>query len=586
MKLNKIVQYLEECNHDALILTSKAESDNLLINELCLRFNNLVNLNNPQSSDCVRKNLELFNELDILMSRVIGNSANFLIAQYKGLLVCVFQYVSSADFIYFPSENIVYKICHATNNLVYHALKLLRKELLTTSHIDQTKCGGIIVAHARPYHFFYDTALMIECILCCSDLLEDKIVFQFLSSDFIDLEKLNLPIKHSVVIDWNNLNKRAIAQNEYYIKIGLNFGHNALNKNFIDLSKSFDNRMMEAYRNTDINSALYDNINKKKNLGYFILWFGITGDKRSWIEQIDAAVELCFSLSQIHQVCLLVDGVTKSMSATEDDVQNLTKNDKVVLSKLRAKLRLQNFNRAVSAISLIGANSEEKLKISQLVDFHVSNEGTGSFWVSRVAQKMGVLHLSQAFHTYAFYQHIQHHSTIYPIERVKDIPNNKVAIDYISYSIPTKDFMEYVKLNFPIIFEQDYHDWCKFYTKNIHNLQVKDLFINLYTSINNDPQIYLDFIQDNKLTATYTLKVRAYIDFIDSTSSGLAKLYFDFGQGFSEVHSEKFTLSEMSNGFIEFSTPINQPIYNLRFDPIDANCEMVVKGVFYKIIEV
>jgi hypothetical protein len=115
------------------------------------------------------------------------------------------------------------------------------------------------------------------------------------------------------------------------------------------------------------------------------IWIGITGQKRSWIEQVDGYVNIIKQLSGMYSsISVFVDGWTNyelDISVTKEDVDIF--ND--------IKNQLSTFS-SVQIISLINKDYKDKIKYANSCDYFIANSGTGCMVPFAICNKKGVIH--------------------------------------------------------------------------------------------------------------------------------------------------------------------------------------------------
>lgn len=127
--------------------------------------------------------------------------------------------------------------------------------------------------------------------------------------------------------------------------------------------------------------------------GHVALWIGVTGQKRSWLDQVYGYCELIKSfMAKFVYVTVYVDGITaphgKEVEVAEDEW---------VFDKIRKEFIGE---KAVKFISVIGKDYSVKIENCAKIDFFVANAGTGSIVPLRICKKPGVLHSNDSI--YAF----------------------------------------------------------------------------------------------------------------------------------------------------------------------------------------
>jgi hypothetical protein len=422
--------------------------------------------------------------------------------------------------------------------------------------------GGLIASHGRPAHFFYDTALGIQS-LYENNLLSDVTIYQMQGSQFLKFEQLYEDIQSisSEELDFRKLNSLSSNKNKFFFKIGLFYGYGDKEKN--NKIEAFDLKLTELSKKRP--NLLTKKLQKIKSEGYFIIWYGITTDKRRWIEQEQAIITLAEMLENLgEKICLIVDGWTSPHNKTSSDDNQISK-DLQIFDEINAKLPNK-----VLCLSIIGALPIEKVAIANLIDFHITNGGTGSIYPSRIAKKNGILHIANSSRRMTK-EHIHNNSLFVPESFVTDMPcKESLREDYISYSIEPETF-------------------CKFYLEYTkkqqeHHLTITD-FINCtakksrhyeFESLNNDPMVMIAINNKELLDKNTDYFFEAWIATNLKLNSLTPKLYIDYGEGFSEtiVIIGKYN----QNGVVRFSINDVKNINYLRFDPFENNAEFTLNS--------
>jgi hypothetical protein len=158
------------------------------------------------------------------------------------------------------------------------------------------------------------------------------------------------------------------------------------------------------------------------------LWWGITGQKRSWIEQEQGSAYILDALlADYPNLELVFDGWTCPIDPGEGDAREM-ENDEAVVAKI-----LSQMQHPVKSTSVIGKTSLEKVAVAMTCDAFVANFSTGSMHVSRFADRPGVLHINTRL---LKSQHIQRRAVTVPAFYTKDVvEGDDQRADFVSYSI-------------------------------------------------------------------------------------------------------------------------------------------------------
>lgn len=210
---------------------------------------------------------------------------------------------------------------------------------------------GVVLSQTRPYHFLYDQMVNVF------DLVESE----------------DIPYSSFFIDDTVFFNR--VVGNKFKIKKEKGcylFPTIQPHRYHGPVADSFHKKIMERCK-----TYKYD--------ADFVLWFGITGQKRSWIEQVEGCVEIVKRLLNDYEtITLVVDGWTAYC-----DESLVTLEDRYVLEEIEQKLL--SFKN-VDVISLIDTDYDTKISYAKNIDFFIANSGSGSIIPHMFVGKKGVVH--------------------------------------------------------------------------------------------------------------------------------------------------------------------------------------------------
>ena len=508
----------------------------------------------------------------IFASRMVNSKTNILMGKVEDLNFIIGQHVTSCDFIYFPKYSLFSPQAHSNTSLANRDLRALLDVLVLEQErgnvFNQTpkQIGGLIISHARPYHFFYDTAIMLE-VLYNEGLLKRFRPYQIQGSNFFDLGKVYDFEGSTNILTFNELNEGDSSQ--IFFKIGLHY--EKFKDELKEVTESLDYRLVNSVREEFIEDNTYIKLKNLKKRGVFLLWFAVATEKRSLENQVDLAVEVIKSLSMYHDVCVVVDGWTTIEGVKEKvDCINIDR-DSTAMKNIKDRCPDVEF------VSLIGATSKQKIALASLVDFHVTSAATGSMWVSRFVKKKGIMHSSLNFRSVCEKVHIHNQSIFVPFEFIQDI-GDKSDPNYTSYRVEVTRAVEYLLSRFPIITTKYYYYDRFDYLKKEH-LIYKDQYQYILCSIENNSKIHLNIEPLRRVKEPYVLTI---IGFMEADNSDSCNIVFDFGEGYIESTKHSVKINRVLNSF-SISITIEQPLLGIRFDPVFCKTEFKLQGLFYKV---
>ena len=365
----------------------------------------------------------------------VSDSTNILVCASKEVLFFVNQAVTSVDSIYIPQYSLNIMLCH-NNPAVCGAI--IKNFLLNIRLVDldrTRKFGGYLVGHPRPYHFMYDSMMAMQYAIEneAVDLADET--YTLASGAFIDpsvVFGMKTPTRFLYPFD---LNEHVLSNDIYVVKVGLFFSNGADDGFLIELAERLDSKVRVVAKKKDSDSPSSD---LSKLSGHFpVIWVGVTGQKRRWIEQEEGTAAL---INRLHLafpgIAVVFDGWTGSISRTrEDEVE--TNADNAVVTKIRALL-----SPGVTVFSVVGEPILDKVSYGNKCDFFIANYATGSMNIARVCGKPGVAHISRSFTT-AESQHIHPRSLKIPKESIVDFASDENSrMDFVSYSFPWQVMFE------------------------------------------------------------------------------------------------------------------------------------------------
>ncbi len=403
--------------------------------EIMFKFFNNIIKNNEITIPSPFNNSSLKSKTTFLVEKVIfipfyDNKELFFIIQNT-------YYISA---FYFPKSNIIYfpyRTSLAKGILKEFISKCILnyKALLPESLQKNKKFLGIITSSNRPYHYFYDRISALEVLEENNLLKKINFFYSFKNENYLKLENIYSSINHVEVINSNNF----YNHDTFILKVGLDY------KMLTSKQLENINHRVNTHVFTSINDGFYNLIMKNRDR-FPIVWIGVTGQKRLWIEQEVGYASIINKLyEKFPNLLVLFDGWTTSEQTLNDDIpiQDLNNIDKdnIVVQNIISKI-----NSKISFVSLIGKTPSEKLSFAQFITFYITNNATGSIYVSRFAKKPGVTHNSIRNRKPSNGQHIHGTQRIEVSEKyITDCKTDSIHKHFGDYSIEWQVIWEYTK---------------------------------------------------------------------------------------------------------------------------------------------
>lgn len=273
--------------------------------------------------------------------------------------------------------------------------------------IHNDEYGGLVLGQSKPFHFFYDQFINLPKLLAGRRHLTNYVARgagMFLLPD------------GCLGIDSAEKKKQT-----YYFFPNV-YGANERKKgdtaSYYEDANHMEQAIASAYPRRTPESA-YD----------LVLWIGITGQKRAWIEQVEGYAAIIHRLAdQFPAMHVYVDGITAGDGKTSENLDDAAVVDQLT-EKVGSRVILQ---------SVVGLDYPRKIALCHSVDVFISNGGTGAFVPLRICKKPGVMHSNQTVWTFNY---DSYPDTIACIkgDPVPVILENSKRHDYVSYSIDWRE---------------------------------------------------------------------------------------------------------------------------------------------------
>lgn len=326
------------------------------------------------------------------------------------------QRISSADGLYFPLAHLALSIGYFHGSHV----KLLQDKLLrdfdrvVAYARGENRFAGLIASQQRPGHVYYEiwpALFQIAQDRCYADL--PGVVLRH-NHDFYDLPAL-LPGCRVRVLDSATIDAEAMRTGSYFVHAGVHRFlqtdrryHEAADQHLVDVA---------AAAPTPAAVAVVDSLAGCEPL----VWVGVEGQKRCWLEQTEGYAHLLNQLAQrFPRLGVVFDGWTLPFTPTAASREEAAK-DRRIAEAIAARLAP-----GISWASVIGENGSTKIAVARHIRFFIANFASGSMVVSRFLGKPGFAHLSNALADHTLRGEIQIHPNphvhLLPRAAVNDAP--------------------------------------------------------------------------------------------------------------------------------------------------------------------
>lgn len=339
--------------------------------------------------------------------------------------------------IIYPERFLLIKL--SIDPWVDEVIKSLPKIILTVAKFRRegfleknSKFLGLNISHSRPYHYFYD---QINGLRILDEESTKKFdIFSIHGFNFFDLSNLR------VCNSFSSLTEEEINS---YTKINGGF----LLMPCVQLIPS-DSPAITEPKETFSQISEFLLPEKKSNqfekeISFlekynFILWVGISTEKRRWIEQVEGIKNIAIKLKERYiKILILIDGRTFPLTVRNNDL-NAAIQDNEILNQL-----ISNSNE-VDFYSLIGKTAFEKIIFARKIDIFLSSYATDSMYPSAFSKKPGVVFIAPSIGDQKKL-HVHHNILHVPIDKIKETNGKGRAWHETSVSIDWEDIYKCIE---------------------------------------------------------------------------------------------------------------------------------------------
>lgn len=392
-------------------------------------------------------------------AEVVGNffcgRLNFILVRDNGLEYIYIQNVSSMDGVYFPWTNDLVILGHASADHVKLILQFFSRKKFEKIEFSKDVLG-YMYGFARPYHFLYDQVPIFQYLTEHDLIKKDRSFYCFKGFDLAAAPDFLNVKKNYWLSDEEEINREIAETGKVVFKLGINFQKGPVNSEKILLINASNRNLIECSEKKYANHVNVSALAKHD----FVLWIGITGQKRAWVEQVEGSIKIIEHIVKTYSnPCIVIDGWTSCVSPNAQDQKEI-ENDMQIFRAIRAGI-----DEKVDFYNLIGAELLEKIAVAQKVDFFVANAMTGSMNVARVCGKPGVGHSSKVGYGISTSEHIHPRTFLPDSSIVTDIPDEKNSRpDYCSYSMDVDVFLQFFKRSLASALEGDFSNALSYNT--------------------------------------------------------------------------------------------------------------------------
>ncbi len=355
------------------------------------------------------------------------------------------QGTSFVDALFSTKDYGKHKLSINDKTIINSLRRVLRKENKKNqqnSKKNKAVFAGYLLDQTRPYHHFYDQLKWMVHLNNTKPIVSQNSFFRPKYLDKIKRFKLATEPTFSMFPLVIGSNQMGMKLDQYTDKMEKVVCQDSL--------KGFGISMLN-YRW----STFIKDIKKiSGNNNTLTLWFGISGQKRIWIEQEEFLPALVEELKPwFDSFIFLIDGFTNYENNKHETVKGAKsipiEQDLEVIHSIRKKLLLHP---NTSVVSLVGKTYRKKIQYCQSADFFIANAGAGQLVPHRFCKKPGILHSNEK---HCVFPTGINNTTVKSVDKsfVKDVGNlfakgkgkERLGSGLISYSIKVQIVINMIK---------------------------------------------------------------------------------------------------------------------------------------------
>ncbi|MFV0886327.1 hypothetical protein ACNKH9_06270 [Metapseudomonas otitidis] len=366
----------------------------------------------------------------------VFNQINFLIFECKGERFYIGQYLHSADFVYVPAKDFLFVLDNAIYNHahLHEFIVFASRNAGAFSPSKGRSVGfcGVLVNGVSPYHFFYDCLPALYVVGQRGGLSSVESYYALNSRCYIDVNKLAGVSGRLSPITESELSLKSWGVGcDALCVAGVSY------KSLKSVELTCMDHFLVATAQADVSLA-----SRYKSLASsdLVVWIGISQQKRAWINQKEALIEVLLRLAKKYKkISIIFDGMTADIFGCVDGKD--FSEDAFVVSEIRDSLPTD-----ITSYSLVGCGSLEKIYAASMSHFFISNYSTGSMYPARFFGLPGVAHLSSSMLEIVKNMHIHTNTQLVPAQYVVDVPDESCSrVDFVSYRIDKDFFVDFVE---------------------------------------------------------------------------------------------------------------------------------------------
>ncbi len=375
-----------------------------------LTFTNLVNQAMQNNYITVPS---IYSDIDAICCRSFYAHRNCLLFNDNGKIFFIVQFNYLCYGIYLPSKNLfISQDGHQSTHLeILETLNKLsiKNKINYQENFEQGIFAGITNGCSRPYHYIYDRlTILYDHIVSCKSQEPIPILTKKTEGFLSAANLLGSSIREFFVDEYNDV---LLKNNAFCIESSSSTHPLQRNRGKLNL---FDFLHSKYKPNTHI-SKKYEKFSTFLYNSDFVLWLGMGGEKRVWLEQEEGFILILQEL-QLHykNIVVLLDGITSPYFKEIEKYNDL-------IGEEKKSLLLKKFEN-INFIDMNTYTMDDKLILAHHADFYFSNALTDSMIISALAKKPGIAYAAVAANV-----SIHNHPLTFfiPKDLIKDLPSGR-----------------------------------------------------------------------------------------------------------------------------------------------------------------
>lgn len=304
--------------------------------------------------------------------------------------------------------------------LLHQRIELISKNISFHRPLLKAKFKGLNLSQARPYHYVYDYLNGLNY------LEQNNLNYKTFSNegfDFLDASRIFNCVDTFESFKQGELNEVLYSEHAFLLMPCLQYIRSTNDVALQSLSEKLK-KQPKLWHSSDLG---------------LVFWVGISTEKRSWVEQVSAIIEIINKLKEdVGRVCVVVDGRTSTLTGVEKS-KDLVHKEQQIFDAIQSAVTGVNF------INLIGCSMAQKIAMAHEVDVFLTSFATDSLYVSCIHGKKGVTYAAPSVYDGHKRLHIHRRAVEVPKTKVKEVGSEGKQWHERSVSMDWRDVYECIE---------------------------------------------------------------------------------------------------------------------------------------------